>query len=341
MNRNRLGTFYSVFTACALVVLLTACCCEPNRTADECQQFLNIEARQFNYEYGSSGAAILLTKTADPATFSEVGEVITYTYTIANNGKKQFNAGLKVIDDKVTVTCPTVQSLGLNQTVTCSGTYTVTDVDFYEGQVMNHASAEATQKMATLYCTVENGCSDTTMTKNASYTVTSETTVTVLLDAHPSLSLTKSANPTFFSGAQHITYTFTLTNNGNVPLTPPFTISDDRVSDNWSCEEHSELLPGESMFCQGDYFTGIGVRWTITNTAVAYAQYRDNLVISNTANASILFRQPVIPTSIPKAITEPPAPYCGDGIVNPELGEECDPPDPMEYLCDMYCKIPQ
>jgi len=326
MNRYRMGIFYRVFVICLLAILLAACCCSDQKSPAECQEYLEKQVQNLNSEY-KAGASITLEKSASPEYFAAVGEVITYTYTLYNNGSKSFNASINVQDDKVTVSCPAVQNFKTNRTVTCTGTYTVTEQDFAQGQVVNNASAEATQT-TTFSCLAEGGCDgDYWIEKDASYTARASTALTVLLDAQPALSLTKSASPVFHSGGQQVTYTYTLTNTGDVPLTAPFTIDDNRVPTDWSCEERAELLPGDTMLCQGSYFIDAGIRWTITNTATAYAFYRDQQVSSDTASAEVLYRQPYL---------RQPVSYCGDGVVNPELGEQCDPPDGM--YCDEECK---
>jgi len=166
------------------------------------------------------------------------------------------------------------------------------------------------------------------MKRNASYTARASTSLTVALDAHPALSLSKAASPTFYSGGQQVTYTYTLTNTGNVPLTPPFSIADDKVPSNWSCDPQPELQPDSSMLCHADYLIDAGLRWTIMNTATACGYYKQQQVCSNSASASVLFRQPVYYPKPDKG------PHCGDGIVNQD-SEQCDPPDGVS--CDTNC----
>jgi hypothetical protein len=345
MKKNQFRVFYCVFVILLLGVLLAACC-SSLPSPETCQANLDLQVNQFNDEY-TAGASITIEKSADPKSFTAVGEVITYTYTITNNGTEPFNTltdqsgkwitvhntSFSVQDDKVAMTCPAVQNFKAKQKVTCTGTYTVTEQDFAQGQVVNNVSAEVTQN-TTFKCLADGGCyQDYWVTQEVAYTARASTALTVLFDAQPALSLSKSADPTYHSGGRTITYTFILTNIGNVTLTPPFTIIDNRLRSNWSCEERAELLPGDTMFCQGNYFLDAGIRWTFINTAVATAYYNNQQITSNTAAAEVLYRQPFLPPPPPPP--PPTTPYCGDGVVN-QTWEQCDPPDGS--TCDIECQ---
>ena len=126
-------------------------------------------------------------------------------------------------------------------------------------------------------------------------------------NARPALTLSKSANLHFYSGWKEVTYTYTLTNSGDVPLSGPFTVTDNLVN-RVSCSDQSELLPGKSVLCHAHYFIDRGQHWTITNTATATAQYNSQPVTSNTASASIRYvrppqdkpNSPILPTAEPQ-----------------------------------------
>jgi uncharacterized repeat protein (TIGR01451 family) len=212
--------------------------------------------------------------------------------------------------------------------VTCTGEYTVTDQDYAAREIQNNASAEATQRVV-FTCDSNKGL----IKRDASYTARASTSLTIPLDVRPALSLSKAADPAFYSGGQWVTYTYTLTNTGNVPLTAPFSIDDDKVPSNWYCDPQTELQPGSSMFCYADYLIDAGLRWTITNTAIACGNFEQQQVCSNSASASVLFRQPTPIPDKPDAVQKP---YCGDGIVN-QSSEQCDPPDGMN--CDANCQF--
>jgi outer membrane autotransporter protein len=80
-----------------------------------------------------------LTKTANPTTYSAVGQVITYTYVVTNTrGDGTLNS---LTDDKIaSVSCPTT-SIPENTSLTCTGTYAITAADLTAGSVTNTAVA--------------------------------------------------------------------------------------------------------------------------------------------------------------------------------------------------------
>ncbi|MEU8543760.1 hypothetical protein AB0C52_27855 [Streptomyces sp. NPDC048717] len=69
--------------------------------------------------------ALSLTKRADSAGPFQVGDTVTYTYTVTNTGNTTLN-GITVTDDRVSpVTCDTT-TLAVEASTTCHGTYTIT-----------------------------------------------------------------------------------------------------------------------------------------------------------------------------------------------------------------------
>jgi hypothetical protein len=112
-----------------------------------------------------------------------------------------------------------------------------------------------------------------------------------LADAHPALTLTKSASPIIYSGWKEITYTYTLTNSGDVPLKGPFTVQDDRIS-KVRCPDQAELPVGKSIQCRGSFLINAGQHWTITNTATGFGMYNDQPVASNKVTASVRYVRP-------------------------------------------------
>jgi hypothetical protein len=71
--------------------------------------------------------------------------------------------------------------------------------------------------------------------------------------ASPALSLTKSANPTVYRAVgQVIVYTYTVKNTGNVTLSGPFNITDDKLG-TFQCGTAMSLAPGASITCTKSY----------------------------------------------------------------------------------------
>ncbi len=214
-----------------------------------------------NYSVAPS-PTISLQKSASPATYSTVGTVITYSYLITNTGNVTISGPITVNDNKATVTCPS-GDLASGATMTCTATYTITQADLDNGSVTNTATACGTYGKDTI-CTNQD-----------------QATVTAV--ANPSISLTKSASPTtYILVGDVITYTYVITNTGNVTLSGPFTITDDKAS--VTCPTGG-LAPGATLTCTATYtITQSDIdNGSVTNTAVAHG----NNLTSNQAQATV------------------------------------------------------
>ncbi len=163
--------------------------------------------------------ALTITKSAAPTSVSAVGQTVTYTFAVKNTGNVDLS-GVHVTDTQQPpagglASGPTCQSLS-SPTGTCSGsstslapgqvatftaTYIVTQADLDHGSI--HDSATATG-------TPPTGPSVTSPPATATVTATQS----------PALSIVKSASPASVSAVgQTVTYTFAVTNTGNVDLT--------------------------------------------------------------------------------------------------------------------------
>lgn len=111
------------------------------------------------------------------------------------------------------------------------------------------------------------------------------------IPANPSISLSKSAEPGVYSKAgQTIQYTYIFTNTGDVPLTGPFTLHDDKL-DSFECNEDLTALvlqPGESATCFAGYVTSNETD-TIRNIAKVSGFYFEQVVESDTASAEVFY----------------------------------------------------
>jgi uncharacterized repeat protein (TIGR01451 family) len=157
--------------------------------------------------------AFVMTKAVadsnDAGFAGALGETLTYTFTVKNTGN------VPLIDVKVTdATIPVLAggavcaaTLAVGDTTNCTSLpvaeHTVGAADITKGSVDNFATASATSPAGTV-----NG--------NASATIQSP--------AAPAISMTKSVTDSgdaddLAAEGEQLTYTFTLTNDGNVPLT--------------------------------------------------------------------------------------------------------------------------
>jgi uncharacterized repeat protein (TIGR01451 family) len=217
--------------------------------------------------------ALTLVKTADPLTYDHVSQVISYTYVVSNTGNLSLHGPVIVSDDKATDEyCPPVNSVGNTddyldpgEVLTCTASYTITQDDLDAGSVTNNASAS-----------VDGAVSDD---KATVYAIQS-----------PALTITKTADPLIYNQpGQVITYTYLVSNTGNVSIYSPFEILDDKT-DNESCPPSpTSLNPGQSITCTSSYIIqGEDMtRGYVTNEAYATGMFNDNPILSNTDTETI------------------------------------------------------
>src|SRR5262249_8606339 len=145
-------------------------------------------------------AGLDLTKTASPPAYDHVGQQITYSYTVRNT--KFFTLhGVHVTDDRIAGPIPcTPSTLATDETATCTATYTVTQADRDRAHITNQAPATGTTPN-----------DDDVPSPPAGATVTGQ--------QHPAIHVVKTAFPTQYAEpGEVITYTYTVTNTGNVTL---------------------------------------------------------------------------------------------------------------------------
>ncbi|MBO1740594.1 DUF11 domain-containing protein [Leifsonia sp. TF02-11] len=153
-----------------------------------------------------NNSALTLTKTANPTTVTAAGQSVVYTFEVTNTG----NTTLRSIAITETAfsgtgtlpppTCAVV-TLVPGESTQCTTTYATTAADLGASTIDNTAVATGLDP--------------------ATGTVTSPdaTAVVTVAPAVASLSLTKTANPTTVTAAgDTVTYTFHVTNTGNVPI---------------------------------------------------------------------------------------------------------------------------
>ena len=95
--------------------------------------------------------ALTLVKTATPATYDFVGDVIGYSFLVTNSGNVSLAGPVTITDDKATdEACPNVNTVGNldgfldpGESITCTASYTITQADLNAGSVTNIAQAHA------------------------------------------------------------------------------------------------------------------------------------------------------------------------------------------------------
>lgn len=193
-------------------------------------------------------AALSLDKTASVATYKAVGDHITYSYLVTNTGQRTLAGPVTVADDKLaTVTCPS-GGLAPGASTTCTATATVTQAELDFGSITNVAVASAGGVKSNPDTQVVNAVASRTLT----------------------LDKTASAS-TYKAVGDQVTYSYLVTNTGNVTLAGPVTVADDKLAA-VTCPT-GDLAAGASTTCtatatvaQSDLDFG-----SITNTARASA----------------------------------------------------------------------
>jgi len=197
----------------------------------------------------SSGPAIALDKVAGVPTGTIAGSTIAYTFIVTNSGNVSLTA-VAVSDPKAgAVTCP-AGTLAPGASTTCAVTYTLTQADVDAGVVDNTATATGTPPTGD--------------------PVTAVDATSTAIAAAPAIVLDKQAGaPSGNTVGSTITYTFSVTNVGNVTLSP-VTVTDAMVG-TVTCPD-TTLAPATSTTCTATY--------TLTQADV------DSGAVVNTATAN-------------------------------------------------------
>ena len=173
-----------------------------------------------------------LVKSAFPVQYGAAGEPITYTYTVTNSGNVTLH-GIALTDTRLGVVACLAATLAPGRSTTCLGYYLTTQADVDAGQVTNAATV--------------------TGDPPAGPPVTDGDTAAIRATRAPAIAERKTAFPMAFDApGEKITYTYTVTNSGNVTLRD-VALTDDRLGQ-VTCPE-STLAPGQSMTCQADTVT--------------------------------------------------------------------------------------
>lgn len=250
--------------------------------------------------YGDAGATIsnesmvtvnyalpvlTLDKTADAITYSVAGDLINYSYLVAASGGPT-PGPISVTDDKVTVTCPAVNSVGNldnnldpGEELTCTASYSVVADDLTNRSITNKATARG----------------------NGGATVSNEDTVTLpyLPPGTPVLTLLVSADPESFSATgQVVNYTFLIISSGNAPITGAISLINNKTT--VTCppvtsvgNNDQNLDVGESLVCTSSYVTSqtdISAR-SIDTVSTALGQYTRSAPVDNSV--------PLVTSAIP------------------------------------------
>ena len=176
--------------------------------------------------------ALDLTKTAQNSNFTTIGETLSYNYLVRNSGNITLTEPISITDDRISdVSCPALPAGGLvpGAALLCVGEDSVSQADIDAGQITNIATA------------------------NSGLTSSAPENAIVTGTQLPELSVEKTATTADYSAPDDIvSYSYVVTNTGNVTLTDPITISDDKIA-SVSCPSNLGLAPTETLTCSADY----------------------------------------------------------------------------------------
>jgi uncharacterized repeat protein (TIGR01451 family) len=208
----------------------------------------------FLTSFAAASANMYLLKTADPTTYSTVGQNIEYTYTAINIGSLPISGTITVTDDHISgpISIP-IPSGGLlsNHTASAIAYYTINQTDLNNGYVTNSAYA----------------------TNNGIQTDTYQYTVTA--NQRPALTITKIPSiRTYGCVGQNITYTYIVTNSGNVDLQPGNITVTDNITGTLNIND-SSLKVGQSVVATANYTITPGdlCACSVTNNANATCNF--------------------------------------------------------------------
>ncbi|RLV56181.1 DUF11 domain-containing protein [Aeromicrobium phragmitis] len=230
---------------------------------------------------------ISVVKSADPGTIAAAGQTVTYSFLVTNTGNVTMtDVAVNETDfsgsgELSAVDCPTA-TLYAGQVVTCTATYTVTQADVDAGGSLTNT--------ATVTGTPPDG---TPLTSTPS-------TSTVEVTQSPALSVLKTADVDAGEVGQTITYSFLVTNTGNVTISDP-TVNDTEFSGTGdlsaiSCPDEDTLAPGEEITCTATY--------TLTQADIDSGEVTNTATVSGTSPTG----DPVTSTPSTETVTTDPMP---------------------------------
>jgi large repetitive protein len=176
--------------------------------------------------------ALTVDKTSSTANYDAVLDVLSYSYLLRNTGNVTLTGAVSVTDNKTTVACPPLPPAGLapGGTHTCTATYSATQADLDAGAVVNIASAKIGS------------------------TVSPTDTVSVPAVRLPALTVDKQSPTASFSAVNDVlTYSYTVRNTGNITLTTPVTIADNRTTVTCPPLTGGILSPNATLLCSATY----------------------------------------------------------------------------------------
>jgi uncharacterized repeat protein (TIGR01451 family) len=219
---------------------------------------------------------VTMDKATVATSFTTVGQVIPYSFTIRNIGSVWLNT-ISVSDPKVTgVVCPAppaavTANLDPAEQIICTASYTIKQSDIDAGVLNNTATATGTPQAGVL-----GPVTDTNSIPGPA--------------SAPGIDLVKSATPSPFGAVgSNITYAFSVKNTGNVTLST--VVISDPLLPSLSCTI-APIAPSVTVIasCTGNTMPVTQARvdaGTVANTASITSRAPNNAVVTDTSAISI------------------------------------------------------
>lgn len=192
----------------------------------------------------TAAPALSLVKSVASDPIQAAGDEVSYVFTVTNDGNVTLE-GIEIEETAFTGSGEDVVancadgSLAPGDSVDCTATYAVTQADVNTGRIDNTAVAHATTP------------ADDVVSSDPS-------SAPVIIDEAPGLTVVKSATPTDLAVDDEVTYSFVVTNTGNVTLQSvavvegEFTGSGDLSA--VDCGDVSRTLdPDDQLICEATY----------------------------------------------------------------------------------------
>ncbi len=223
-----------------------------------------------------------------PNPFNVLGQSLIFEFEVTNSGNITLTAPVEIDDPLITdagglITCAP-GPIAPGASILCEGSYAVTQADLDAGTLSNVATASISQPVVPLQ---PGDPSQVTVT-------TPQDDVSVTGEQLPVLEIQKrilaSSATTYAAPGDVVRFEYIVTNAGNVTLTEPITISDDKIGNDLPCST-GVLAPGAQVSCSHDWVAQQADidAGSVTNTAIANGIYAGTAVISGpetaTANA--------------------------------------------------------
>ena len=219
----------------------------------------------------SQNPLLEVVKSSTTSSITAAGQVVPYRFAVSNKGNVALT-GITVTDPKCDAAAVFVSGdtdsdnkLDLSETWIYSCSHTVSQAELDAG-----------------------GSLSNTVTADSNESGPDTDTLLIPVSQNPALSLAKSATPlTYSTVGQSITYSYLVSNSGNVRLAGPVTVADDKATVSCPALSDGFLDPGESITCSASYsITQADLNnGSVTNTAKASAGGIDSNEDKATVNA--------------------------------------------------------